>query len=428
MKAFTERRPQRIGAVVVVAVLAIVAVSLALNRSVFASTYPLRARFTDAAGVRPGTEVVLAGVNVGSVAGVRIAGDGVVVTMNIDRGVVLPARTLASVQVQTLLGVIAVRLEPESGWARPLRPGVMITDTTVPEQFYQLQNTAGNLLAKSDAAALNKVITDLAEVSKGKEAQVAAIVSGLSKFTGVLDARRSQLSSLINAAASLSSTLAESDHQLVQLVGNLYVIVSGLAQRSGSLAALLQNIDAVATQTAGVIGANRAQLDSLLSNLSSVLSVVGRHQVDLAEGIAYLGSAVKGFSSIGYSGPSNTPNSWANVFVNTLGTAGAYGVIGPCGALDQALNLALGPDPLPCSEQTGPPVRSTGTTTTGAAGASGGGTAGALGGTAGGTAGGAGGTAGGGALPSLFDPLLGGVAGGVGGAAGVGGGVAGGRG
>ena len=338
------------------------------------------------------------------------------VQMNINRGVVLPERTAASIDVQTLLGLIAVRLEPESGWAKPLRSGAMITSTTVPEQFYQLQNTAGNLLAKSDAVALNKVITDLAAVSKGKEAQVAAIISGLSKFTGVLDARRSELSSLIDAATSLSSTLAESDHQLVQLVGNLYVVVSGLAQHSGSLAALVQNIDAVATQTAGVIGANRPQLDSLLTNLSSVLSVVSRHQVDLAEGVAYLGSAVKGFSSIGYSGQANTPNTWANVFVNTLGTAGAYGVIGPCGALDQALNLALGPDPLPCSEQTGPPVRAG--SSAGGAGGAGAGSVGSVGGGTGGSgAGGAGGagSVGGGTgegepLPSLFDPLLAGWA------------------
>jgi phospholipid/cholesterol/gamma-HCH transport system substrate-binding protein len=412
MKAFTERRPQRIGAVVVIVVLATVAASLALNRSVFASTYPLRARFSDAAGVRPGTEVVLAGVKVGSVSGVRLAGGSVVVAMNIDRGVVLPERTAASIDVQTLLGLIAVRLKPESGWAKPLRSGAMITSTTVPEQFYQLQNTAGNLLARSDASALNKVITDLAAVSKGKQAQVAAIISGLSRFTGVLDARRSELSSLIDAATSLSSTLAESDHQLVQLVENLYVVVSGLAQHSGSLAALVQNIDAVATQTAGVIGANRPQLDSLLSNLSSALSVVSRHQVDLAEGVAYLGSAVKGFSSIGYSGQANTPNTWANVFVNTLGTAGAYGVIGPCGALDQALNLALGPDPLPCSEQTGPPVPAESS----AAGAGvGAGAVSARGAGAGGAGAGSAGTAGsgfgGGPLPSLFDPLLVGGAG-----------------
>ncbi len=403
MKAFTERRPQRIGAVVVVAVIATVVVALALNRGVFASTYTVKAKFADAAGIRPGTEVVLAGVNVGSVAAVHLSHGAVVADLSIDKGIVLPHETAASIQVQTLLGLLAVRLEPRSGWHEPLRQGAMITNTTVPEQFYQLQNTAGNLLARSNASALNKVIKSLAVISKGKQAQVAQIISGLSKFTGVLDSRSSELSGLINAAESLSSTLSASDHELVQLVDNLYVVLSGLAQHTQSLGALIRNIDAVSTETASVVGANRAQLDALLSSLSSVLTVVSHHQVDLAEGVAYLGSAVKGFSSIGYSGPSNTPNTWGNIFVNTLGTAGAYGVIGPCGALDQALNLALGPDPLACSQQTGPPIRSTGSP--GAAATIPTGKRSPRAGTASPRAGAPGAGA---ALPSLFYPLVGG--------------------
>jgi hypothetical protein len=45
---------------------------------------------------------------------------------------------------------------------------------------------------------------------------------------------------------------------------------------------------------------------------------------------------------------------WANIFVNPAGLTSTYGVIGPCGALDEALTDALGPDPVPCDQQTGP--------------------------------------------------------------------------
>jgi len=81
---------------------------------------------------------------------------------------------------------------------------------------------------------------------------------------------------------------------------------------------------------------------------------VSNHQVDVAQGVSYLGSALKGFASVGYSGPNNSPNTWANIYTNVVTLAGGFGVLGPCGALDQALTAALGPDPLPCSEQTGP--------------------------------------------------------------------------
>ena len=48
--------------------------------------------------------------------------------------------------------------------------------------------------------------------------------------------------------------------------------------------------------------------------------------------------------------------------MNLLGTSGAYGVIGACGALDQVLDETLGPDPLPCDQQTGPLAAGAGAT------------------------------------------------------------------
>jgi hypothetical protein len=63
---------------------------------------------------------------------------------------------------------------------------------------------------------------------------------------------------------------------------------------------------------------------------------------------------LKGFASVGYSGPNNTPNTWANIYTNVVTLPGGFGVLGPCGALDQSLTAALGPDPLACSNQTGP--------------------------------------------------------------------------
>jgi hypothetical protein len=93
-------------------------------------------------------------------------------------------------------------------------------------------------------------------------------------------------------------------------------------------------------------------LNSLLSSLHSDLSVVSQHQDDLAEGVSYLGSALKGFQSIAYSG--STPVSWGNIFVNPASLTQTLGIIGPCGTLDQVLNQVLGPDPLACDQQTGP--------------------------------------------------------------------------
>ncbi|HEX4243960.1 MAG TPA: MlaD family protein [Acidimicrobiales bacterium] len=354
MKAFTERRPRVLGGVAVAIMAVLVIGIIFLNRNIFDSGYQVSARFPNAAGISSGTDVLVAGVKVGKVNSVKVDGNAVDATMSINHGTVLPHNTLASVQVETLLGVVDVALQPVSGWATPLRPGALITNTSVPEEFYQVQNTAGHLLTQTNAKALNNVIESLATITQGKQQQVAQIIKGLGALTTTVDQRSGEVSQLIDSANNVSSTLNSRDQQLASVLDNLNTVTGGLANQSGDLAGLIDNIDQMATQTNSLVGQDRPQLNSLLQNLHQVLGVVSTHQVDVAQGVSYLGAALKGFASVGYSGPNNTPNTWANIYTNVVTLPGGFGVLGPCGALDQALTASLGPDPLSCTQQTGP--------------------------------------------------------------------------
>ncbi len=376
MKAFTERNPKAIGALALAVMAVIVLGVLFLNRSVFQSGYPVSARFANAAGIGKGTDVLLAGVDVGTVSSVTIQGNAIDAGLTINDGVVLPRHTTAAVQVETLLGVVDVSLDPVSGWSAPLRSGAVITDTSVPTEFYQLRNTAGRLLDKTDAQAFNSVVSSLAAITKGKQKQVAEIIDGLGKLTATVNNRSSQVSQLIDSANTVSSALATKDQQLASVIDNLNTVASGLSANSGNLASLIDNVDAMASQTNSLVSQDRPQLTALLKNLHTTLGVVGQHQDDLAQAVSYLGAALKGFASVGYSGATDTPNSWANIYANTATVTNAYSVLGPCGVFDQVLDDTLGPTPLACTAQTGPLPGTTpsniapgsGTTTTVAAG------------------------------------------------------------
>jgi phospholipid/cholesterol/gamma-HCH transport system substrate-binding protein len=352
VKAFTERNPKVLGLSAVVVMLAFIAAILFLNRSLFSSGYSVTARFANAAGITKGTQVMVAGVPVGSVDSVHVDGNAVDAKMTLDNGVQLPHDTTAAVEVETLLGVVDVTLQPVGGWSDPLTNGALITNTSVPTEFYQLQNTAHSLLSKSNAQALNSLVESLATITKGKQTQVAQIISGLSALTGTVDARSGEVSQLIDSANTLSSTLAGRGQQLLSVVNNLDTVATGLSQNNQSLSNLITNVDSMASQTNGLLNQDSPALNSLLSSLHADLAVVGQHQDDLAEGVSYLASALKGFASIGYSG--TTPVNWGNIFTNPASLTTTFGLIGPCGTLDQVLNQVLGPDPASCSNQTGP--------------------------------------------------------------------------
>jgi phospholipid/cholesterol/gamma-HCH transport system substrate-binding protein len=351
MKAMTERRPKLIGVSAVIVIVVAVVGILTLNRGIFTSGYQVTARFADAAGITKGTDVMVAGVKVGTVTGVTVHGNAVDAALTVNHSVRLPHDTDAAVQVETLLGVVDVTLQPKSGWSDPLGNGALITRTSVPTELFQLQRAGQKLLSKSNTKALNSLVESLATITKGKQSQVAQIIKGLGALTTTVDQRSGQVSQLIDSANTLSSTLAAKDQELVSIVNDLNTVSTGLADRSGDLSNLITNVNQMATQTNSLVSGDSPALNALLSSLHADLGVVSAHQEDLAEGVSYLGSALKGFASIADDGGQQVD--WANIFVNPAGLTSTYGVIGPCGALDEALTDALGPDPLPCDQETG---------------------------------------------------------------------------
>ena len=354
MKAFTERNPRIIGAILIAIILAFTTGSLLLTAGVVKGQYSVKARFVDTAGLAGGDKVRVAGVAAGSVGSIRQAGSKVEVTLKINNGIQLSRDTKAQVIVETLLGSKYVRLVTGRDWSSMLRKGSVITDTSSPTEVLDLQNIGTPLLQKIDAKALNDLMASLSSVTTDKRDEVVSIIEGLNKVTAQVNDRQAQTRGLIDAANKVAGTLANRDNQLVALVDNLNVVVRSLADQRVQLADLLQQTAAAAKATADLVGANRAKLDSILDELHQDLVIVGRHQVDLAQSIAYLGVAIQGFSSIGYSGADNNPNRWANVFAQGLGPGGVDPVLGSCGVVDQALDLALGADPLPCGARTGP--------------------------------------------------------------------------
>ena len=92
-------------------------------------TYLIEARFTNASGLIPGSQVSIAGVPVGSVTGMRLHEDfSALVQLKLRKDVRLPSDTLASIRGHGLLGDKYVSLSPGSA-DDTLGPGSRLTDT-----------------------------------------------------------------------------------------------------------------------------------------------------------------------------------------------------------------------------------------------------------------------------------------------------------
>src|SRR3954454_21741109 len=117
----------RIGTIALV--IALLAMAAALNLQKFpgfkGTSY--QADFTDASGLHEGNMVQVAGINVGRVDSIDLAGNHVVVHFSVDNGVHVGTDTTASIEVLNLLGEKYVNL-------RPTGPGVTQAGATIPLQ------------------------------------------------------------------------------------------------------------------------------------------------------------------------------------------------------------------------------------------------------------------------------------------------------
>jgi phospholipid/cholesterol/gamma-HCH transport system substrate-binding protein len=355
MKSFTERNPVILGGIVVALIATFTAGALMLNSGALADRYTVRARFSDSAGITPGSQVKVAGITSGAVRSVRQEGSQVEVVLGVDAGIELPSDTRADIVVDTLLGSKSVRLVTGDEWDDLLQEDAVITDTSTPTEALDLQNIGAPLLEETDGEAIDSLIDTVLTITEGKRNDVTDILDGLEDLAVTVNTREEEARGLIDATRTLTETLDARDEELLDAVDDLNVVVGVLVERRAELVELLRQTTEAATRIGDLVEGNQPELDRILDELHADLEIVGRHQVDLAQSVALVSSALQGFASVGYSGAEETPNQWANLYTQLLGPIGPDILLGSCGALDTALDLALGPDPLTdCDARTGP--------------------------------------------------------------------------
>jgi phospholipid/cholesterol/gamma-HCH transport system substrate-binding protein len=339
--SFLERNQRVIGGIALFLVVVGTALALLLQGGLLTPTYRVTAMFPDAAGVRPGDRVTVAGLPAGTVKEVAIQQGMVAIELGVEDGIELPRDSRAEIVVETLLGRQSVALVPGRSESL-LRHGHLIPAerTITPVDITELNDISVGLLEASDADALETFMDEVTKITGRSTDDIRALITGLEDVTAAVDARSRELAGLLDSLHTLARTFGERDDRIVSLIDNLNQVLGNLAERQEELEALLVSTQGASNETADLVERNRVLLDATLLSLHRDLEILDRHQGDLAAGIAYLEQAVRGYSSVGYS--QNTPNEWANIFVQQVGPAGIDALIGQCGLVDQLFDHYFG--------------------------------------------------------------------------------------
>ncbi len=128
-----------VGLFVLLGVLALGYLSVKLGRVSFlgGGGYVVFAEFPSVGGLKPGSTVEIAGVEVGRVESIGLKNYEALVTLRIDSGVKLQEDSIASIKTKGLIGERYLRISP-GGSDKIIEPGGRIREVEAPVDFEEL--------------------------------------------------------------------------------------------------------------------------------------------------------------------------------------------------------------------------------------------------------------------------------------------------
>ena len=119
-----------VGVFVFVGILCLAYLSIKLGKleMIGGEVYEVEAQFNSASGLKPGSTIEIAGVEVGRVRGITLIGDRAKVKLAVNNTVKLYTDTFASIKTRGIIGEKFLALSP-GGSGDPLKPGDTIRDT-----------------------------------------------------------------------------------------------------------------------------------------------------------------------------------------------------------------------------------------------------------------------------------------------------------
>ena len=276
----------RPGIIGIVLIILVVAVGLQPERLLsWATAIHYQAVFAEAGGLAVGNDVRTSGMKVGSVTGVSLDADKVLVTFSIDGKIRLGSDSTAHIRTGTLLGqrILAV----ESAGSGRLNPSGVIpmSRTSSPYSLTQAVSDLTTNTAGTDTESINQSLDTLSDTIDQVAPQLSATFDGLSRLSRTLNGRNDTLRELLKSAGQVSGVLGERSRQLNTLILNANDLVGVLNDRREAIVGLIASTSAVARQLSGLVADNEKELAPALERLNSVNAMLEKNRDNIAKAL-----------------------------------------------------------------------------------------------------------------------------------------------
>ncbi|ORW18027.1 mammalian cell entry protein [Mycolicibacter nonchromogenicus] len=297
-------------AVMAVVVLALVGIG---KLSVGRTTY--QAQFAQAAQLRPGDQVTVAGIEVGTVKDVALAGNHVTVKFTASKGIRLGGASHAAIKLTTLLGRRYLELSP-AGPGELTSRTIPLANTSVP---YNLQATLADATTTFEQVDADRIAQSMAELSSGLEGVPEALPEALRNVKSLADviaARRDQMGSLLRNVDTITAVIRDQKADLGALVIQGADLLQTINARQASLHRLLDGVTAL-VDTLKTLFNDEPAINALLANMREFAQMAATHDELVRNTLQVMPVAFRNLANASGSGTALDINLPAGVLIDS---------------------------------------------------------------------------------------------------------------
>jgi phospholipid/cholesterol/gamma-HCH transport system substrate-binding protein len=229
--------------------------------------------FKDASGLRTDFSASFNGVVVGTVRQIRLAEDGVKVTVALDHGVQIPGDVEARIIRASPVGEQRIDFVPtKGGTAPPLANGATVpaAPNAEPPVVSEVVDVTVRLLEAIPADQLNTLIHETANALRGRSDDFRSIIEASDVFSQQFLAHEQGFRRLLTSSPAVLDAVASVGPQLRQALANTTVLTDVLAKRRTDLVTLLREGARLGTVGNDLLTAEKANLACVVSDVADL--------------------------------------------------------------------------------------------------------------------------------------------------------------
>ena len=254
------------------------------------------ARFAQAAALKPGNPITVAGIPVGEVKSMKLAGDHVTAELKVRKDVALGKDSRAIIKVTTILGSRYLALQPAGEGVVP--DGTFdLAHTEVPYDLQEALADVSTTFEQVDSDKFAQTLSILGTQLQGLPEVVPRALENTHTLATIVADRRDQLGTLLETTNLVGNTLRRQQSTIGDLVNQGNNLIGEFVMRRASFQAMLDALTNLVETLSGIVIDDRAELEETLVNIRELSDMLGQHD-DLLRSVLQSGPvALRGLAN-----------------------------------------------------------------------------------------------------------------------------------